>query len=139
MATRNFTVADVYDTASGFGAVVGKVFTWTGVLNGDVGLPIPSTYAAFVDRSFQFEGTFGAGGSATVEGSNNDDGTGGVGNYRALTTPQSTSVIAITAGGIAQVTEATQNMRPHVTAGDGTTNLTVTAYCTRHARRDVAP
>ena len=88
--------------------------TWATMANGDTGAPVQ--FDAFQDRSFQITGTFGAGGSATLEGSN--DGT----NYFALHNPQGT-VIALTAAGVVQVLEATLWIRPHVTAGDGTTAL----------------
>lgn len=127
------TYVTIPDQFGGGGAIAAIVVTWANMINGAVGLPIPKNLSAFVDRSFQAEGTFGSGGSVAVEGANNDDGSGTVGNYRALTNPQGTT-IAIGSGGIQQVTEAVQNMRPHVTAGDGTTSLTITA-CLRRAMR----
>ena len=88
--------------------------TWATMANGDTGAPVQ--FDPFADRSFQVTGTFGAGGSATLEGSN--DGT----NYFALRNPQGTT-IAITTAGLIQVLELTLWVRPHVTAGDGTTAL----------------
>lgn len=132
MATITPTYSDVYDAKGGNGHI-GFIIAWTPMLNTDVGKPIPKRYSAFVDRTFQVEGTFGAGGSVAVQGSNADDDTGSVGTYRALTDPQGTT-IAVTSAGIKQVTEACANMRPAVTAGDGTTSLTVTAFIRRAMR-----
>jgi hypothetical protein len=73
----------------------------------------------YADRSVQVTGTFGTGGSVSLEGSN-DDGT----TWKVLTDPQGNPV-TFTSAGIEQITEITQKVRPRVTAGDGTTNLAV--------------
>lgn len=91
-------------------------FKWTGLLNGDDGEAID--WAVFADRSVQVVGTFGAGGSVRIEGSN--DGT----NFVALTDPQG-NALDITAAKIEQLQELALKVRPRVTAGDGSTNLTV--------------
>lgn len=93
-----------------------RVVTWTGLLNGDDGER--AELAAFSDRSVQFTGTFGTGGSVTLEGSN--DGT----TYFALSDPQGVAITR-TAAGLKAVSELTRFIRPRVTAGDGTTSLTV--------------
>lgn len=91
------------------------VFTWTGLLNGDDGSPVD--WAVWPDRSVQFIGTFGAGGSISLQGSN--DGT----NWVILNDLQG-SVITKTSAGLEGIAEITRYVRPIVTAGDGTTNLT---------------
>lgn len=88
--------------------------TWAAMANGDSGTPVQLD--AFADRSLQVTGTFGVGGSCTLEGSN--DGV----NYFALHNPQGT-LIAQTAAGLVQILELTLWVRPRVTAGDGTTSL----------------
>lgn len=93
-----------------------RVVTWTGLLNGDDGEP--AQLATYSDRSVQVTGTFGTGGSVTVEGSN--DGT----NWFALSDPQGLAITR-TAAGLKGVSELTRYVRPRVTAGDGTTSLTV--------------
>lgn len=103
----------------------GQVITWTGLLNGDTGLPVDMN--AFGDRSIQVTGTFGAGGSVRPEGSN--DGT----NYVQLRDPTSTAM-ALTAADLKQILECSNFVRPNVTAGDGTTSLTVTIFCRRSVR-----
>lgn len=80
--------------------------------------------AGFSDRSIVVTGTFGAGGTLVWEGSN--DGT----NYVTLTDPQG-NALSITSAGVKAVTEAVIFARPRVTAGDGTTSLSVAAFCRR--------
>jgi hypothetical protein len=88
--------------------------SWTGLLNGDDGSSLE--YGAYTDRSVQFVGTFGAGGTIVLEGSN--DGT----TWVTLTDPQG-NAISKTSASIEAISEATRYVRPRVTAGDGTTNL----------------
>lgn len=103
----------------------GVVFTWAAMANGDTGGPIEA--AEFADRTMQFTGTFGAGGSVSGQGSN--DGT----NYATLADPQGNALTA-TAAKIEQVLECVRYLRPNVTAGDGTTSLTVTMFARRSIR-----
>jgi hypothetical protein len=97
--------------------------TWGNLQNGDLGSPL--SRAQWADRSIQVEGTFGSGGSLALEGSN--DGT----NYRVLNDP-GLNKLNITAAGITQINEITAFVRPHVTAGDGSTALTVTIVARRN-------
>lgn len=108
-------------TTHGTGAgTAGAQLTWGPMANGDTGAPAQLPGSG--DKSIAVTGTFGAAGSCTLEGSN--DGT----NFFALTNPTG-SVIAITSAGMQAVTEACIYIRPHVTAGDGTTSLTATVFC----------
>lgn len=106
MATRNYAVTEV--PGEGF------LVTWAGLLNGDDGQPYNGH--GLGDRSVQFVGTFGAGGTIVFEGSND------AATYASLTDPQG-NAISKTATGIEQVMEAARQVRPRVTAGDGTTTL----------------
>jgi len=99
-----------------FGDTGCNMVIWSGLLNGDTGNAIQMPGAA--DRSIQISGTFGVGGSVTIQGSN--DGT----NFVALTDPQG-NAITKTAAAIEQVSEVTRYIRPSVTAGDGSTSLVV--------------
>ena len=119
MATRAYTITEV---AGG-----GHLVQWTGLLNGDDGAPFVGAAAA--DRSIQFQGTFGVGGTIVFEGSN--DGS----NYQSLTDPQG-NAISKTAAALEAVAEvakpyvgATLSMYPagRVT-GDGTTNLVASLF-----------
>lgn len=96
-----------------------STFTWGPLANGDDGASVQ--YGAFTDRSIQFRGTFGTGGTVVLEGSN--DGT----NWQTLTDPQG-NVISKTAASIEAITEATRYVRPRVTAGDGTTAITAILF-----------
>jgi hypothetical protein len=89
--------------------------------NGNDGEPFQNPGSA--DRSVQVTGTFGAGGTVVLEGSN--DGT----NYRTLTDPQG-NALSFTSAGLEAIQEITRYVRPRVTAGDGTTSLTVTLCVT---------
>jgi len=91
-----------------------SLITWADLQNGDDGEAVQ--FGAFTDRSIQFGGTFGAGGTIVLEGSN--DGV----NYLPLTDPQGNPISKTTAA-IEAISEATRYVRPRVTAGDGTTNL----------------
>jgi hypothetical protein len=109
MATRQYTVTPIKTYGDR-----GHVLSWTGLLNGDDGAPVEMPGSA--DRSVQFLGTFGVGGTIVLEGSN--DGV----NYVVLTDPQG-NVISKAAAAIEGVLELTRWVRPRVSAGDGTTTL----------------
>lgn len=99
------------------------IYSWPLLTTTDTtGAPIG--IVAFADRCVQVTGTFGSGGSISVQGSN--DGT----NYAILKNAQGTAV-TFTAAGIQQVVELPRYMRPIVTAGDGTTSLTATLVARR--------
>lgn len=111
MATRNATITDASPTG------IAKLVTWTGLLNTDDGAA--ADWVDYSDRCFQVTGTFGTGGSCTIQGSN--DGT----NWAPLADPQG-NALTFTTQRIEQALELPRFVRPIVTAGDGTTNLTVT-------------
>ena len=95
--------------------------TWAPLANGDSGSPFQRP--DWADRTIQIFGTFGSGGTVLIEGSN--DGT----NWATLNDAFGTSM-SVTSASIKQLAEATLYMRPRVSAGDGTTSLTVIA-CAR--------
>ena len=121
MATIDFTYLD--DTGAQDGSV--GMYTWTPLTTTNTdGRPVFSTQ--FADRCVQVTGTFGAGGSVTVQGSN--DGT----NWSTLNTAQGAAVaITALASGLKQIVEVPRYMRPLVTAGDGTTSVSVTMLIRR--------
>jgi hypothetical protein len=90
--------------------------SWSPLQNGDQGDAIP--FSQYADKSVQVTGIFGAGGGVTFEGSN--DGV----NYAPLTDAQGND-LNFSAAKIEIVCEATYLVRPRVTAGDGTTSLSV--------------
>lgn len=126
MTTRAISLQDIRAGTPQFDpGVPAKVASWVGLLNGDDGDVIPTeAVLQYLDRTFQIEGTFGAGGTLLIEGSN--DGT----NWRTLSDPQGV-MLSITSAGIYQVIQVTLYMRPRVSAGDITTTLDVTALLRR--------
>jgi hypothetical protein len=92
------------------------VVGWAALANGDAGEAIP--FSQYTDKSVQVIGAFGAGGVLRFEGSNN--GT----DWAPLTDPQG-NPLDFSSAKIEMVSEATAWVRPRVTAGDGTTSLTV--------------
>jgi hypothetical protein len=99
----------------------GCTVVWAGIGNGSQGAPPTDVkrIGAWRQASFQVAGTFGMAGSVSLEGSN--DGT----TWVAL------SPAALTAAGFFAalgIMEHPRFIRPNVTAGDGTTSLTVTGY-----------
>ncbi len=92
------------------------IHVWANMANADVGDPVEMPGSA--DRSVQVTGTFGAGGNLRILGSN--DGV----NYSVLTDPQG-NALDFTSSKIEAVIELTRFIKPQVTAGDGTTSLTV--------------
>lgn len=120
----------------GQGDTDGYQVKWGPMLNGDIGLPVGSVIgdvagagvvnvgflAGYSDKTFQVTGTFGVGGSVQLEGTN--DGT----NWAILPAPTGAAGAGVTAAGITMNTAATIQYRAHVTAGDGTTSLTVTMF-----------
>ena len=119
MATRTA----VFDrTVSKDGSV--NLVTWAGLTNAtsDAGSAIMEAWRG--EKTFQVIGTFGVGGSLVVEGSNN--GT----DWSPLSIRQGTAM-SFTAAGFNRSQDQPIFVRPRVTAGDGTTNLTVIAACHR--------
>lgn len=80
----------------------------------------------FADMSVQVTGTFGVGGSVKIQGSNEATPT----TWADLNDPQA-NALAFTAAKIEQVLEMPRWIRPLVTAGDGTTSLTVILWARR--------
>ena len=117
---RPVTTAAVTIPANGDGTAV--ILSWPALPNGTDGTP--SEYSGYTTKSVQVTGTFGAGGSVSLEGSN--DGV----NWFVLTNPGATA-LTFTAAGMAVVVEATRYIKPVITAGDGTTALTVTVFARR--------
>lgn len=99
--------------------------SWSGLLNGDTGEPVE--LIDYADKTATITGTFGTGGSITIQGSN--DGT----NWFAMTDAQ-TSAVTKTAAAMEQLIENPRYVRPNVTAGDGTTSLAVQICCRRSVR-----
>lgn len=148
MATRNYTILK-HDTQSvkDFNALAlggqaiptdqHRVYLvqWTGILNGDFGnWFVPS--ALFTDRSVHIFGTLGVGGSISIEVSNEVAPTDGVaGNAVIVQEPFGNAALTVTAiPAFKQLGQACYAVRPHCTAGDGTTSFTVNLLLLTPAR-----
>jgi hypothetical protein len=94
-----------------------QLVRWLAIPNGDDGAGV--LFTPFADRSVQITGTFGAGGSVSIEGSN-DGGT----TWTVLKDPLG-AALTFTATGLRNVGDIAHRVRPRVTAGDGTTALNV--------------
>lgn len=104
-------VAPVIDTVDGT-RIMRAV--WSGLANGDTGNPMD--YPEWADRNLQVFGTFGAGGSLSLEGSNDKV------NWVTLHDVTGATLTFSTAG-VKMIVENVLYVRPVVT-GDGTTSLT---------------
>ncbi|SFT71423.1 hypothetical protein [Mesorhizobium sp. YR577] len=91
--------------------------TWTSLVNGETGNSASITRWSN-NKTVTVTGTFGAGGSVAIQGSN--DGS----TFVPLHDPRGVA-IAITTAGAALIEENPLFIRAVVTAGDGTTNLKV--------------
>lgn len=120
------TIAKGAISPGGIYAYQGPSFAmpWANMANGDVG---DNLFAGnFRPESVQVTGTFGVGGSVSLEGTN--DGV----NWSALL-DQAGNAITFTQAGLKFPAAGCLGVRPHVTAGDGTTSLTVTVFMRRQA------
>lgn len=111
MATQEYASNHPDNPSIGIGG-----WKWLLLLNGNDGAPL--LIDRRTDRSVQVSGTFGAGGTLVIEGSN--DGT----NYYTLNDLQGTA-LSFTSARLEGISEMPLYIRPRVTAGDGTTSLSV--------------
>lgn len=100
---------------------------WTGLLNGDDGSPLEWVDGA-ADSYVTVSGTFGVGGSVSMQGS--ADGV----TFDTMTEGGGTTAATFTAAGGGPLNGTPRYFRPIVTAGDGTTALTVTLSLNRYVR-----
>lgn len=96
-----------------------RVRTWTPLTttNSD-GDPIGYASNGMGGVTFQVNGTFGIGGAVAVEGSNNGA------NWYVLN-DQANAPLMFSGAGLKTVRDMPLYIRPRVTAGDGTTSITV--------------
>lgn len=132
MAVKNVTLTPSPNGATNFVRAVWRL------ANGDTGSLLESM--DFADGTVQIGGigsgtapdgasvaasVFGTGGSVTMEGSN--DGV----NFFALTDQQG-NAITKTASALEVIEEVPRFFRPNCTAGDGTTDITITLWARRN-------
>lgn len=94
--------------------------TWAALANGEAGQPV--SLHRYPDKTFQISGTFGAGGSVNIEGSN--DGS----NWNVLADING-NALTRNASGIDTISDNPFYIRANCTVGDGTTNLKITILC----------
>jgi len=94
--------------------------TWTGLANGDTGTPVSFPGAA--DVTVQVLGTFGTGGTVNLQGCLQQTPV----DYFSLKDPQG-NAMTYTSSDAEMVSQVTAHMRPNITAGDGSTDLTIIA------------
>lgn len=111
MPTTSYTSNHPDNPSVGIGG-----WKWEAMPNGNDGTPL--LIDRRTDRSVQVSGTFGAGGTVVIEGSN--DGT----NYYTLNDLQGTA-LSFTSARLEGISEVPLYVRPRVTAGDGTTSINV--------------
>jgi hypothetical protein len=107
---------------------IGWQVTWPNLTfaTNDTGAPLD--LEGFADRSIQVAGTFGSGGNVEFQGSN--DGA----TFNVLHDPYGGTLEFNGSNRITHLTEIPMLMRPAVTAGDGTTSLTVSMFIRRTNR-----
>ena len=102
-----------------YGNMAIYMIQWPAMANGDTGTPYIMPHAP--ERSVQIKGTFGAAGNCRIEGSNDKTSP----TWAALNDPFGTA-LNVTAAKLVQILENSYQIRPYITAGDGTTAITVT-------------
>ncbi len=105
----------------------GVMITWAGLLNTDTGEPV--AIPTLVEKSVQLSGTLGVGGSARIEGSNHIPPASPT--WGTLKDADGTDLNLNAIGMFRMVRETPYLIRPNITAGDGSTNLTVKMLLTR--------
>lgn len=100
-----------------------RIVTWTPMANSDTGTPYVAPQ--FSDASVQVHipsgGAFGAGGNVRIQGTNESSAPE---NWATLNDPQG-NALDFTMARIEAILEHVYQYRPNITAGDGTTSLTV--------------
>jgi hypothetical protein len=92
-------------------------FEWAGILNAENGNPIQA--AKWPTKAVHVSGTLGAGGSMSIQGSND------LANWVILRDSLGVALTFTALPGLRDVLENPQFIRAVVTAGDGTTNFKV--------------
>lgn len=114
-------MANITPASSNIGAHLTR-YIWETMLDGDTGLAVEM--GASADKTMQITGTFGAGGSVNIEGSN--DGT----NWEILEDADG-GALTFTSADLQLIRDNPQFIRANCTAGDGTTDLDVTIVAKR--------
>lgn len=117
MAEKNYTIKKITKDIEPE-LIGGILISWEGLALNDTGKPYECWMHS--DKSIQVSGTFGTGGKCVVEGSNKDDSP----VWATLTDPQGYA-LEIVGEKLKAILENPYQIRPNITAGDGTTSLNV--------------
>lgn len=105
------------------------IVTWTGLTFATTDVGDPVQLAAWSEKTFQAFGTWGAGGNVVIEGSNEPSNPT---NWSPISNRQGTTPFNLaSATSINTSQDRPIWVRPRVTAGDGTTNVSVIVACHR--------
>lgn len=107
------------------------IVKWTGLLNGDTGAPFVCSHLP--DKHFEASGTWGAGGKVAMQAAAEPALAPSV--WNTMRDPSQNVIELTSAAAVEQCLDNSYAIRPNVTAGDGTTSLTVRAVLTTQARR----
>lgn len=102
------------------------IFEWRNMAVGDVGEYF--VFPAHADRCWEVEGTFGAGGTVSILGTNNPTYPPPTPSANPIVHDPGTVTLTLTTGDTNRLKQQLENCyqgAPKVTAGDGTTLLTV--------------
>lgn len=109
---------------------------WASMANGDTGQPYIAPH--YPDKTVQVHGTFGVGGNARIQGTLEVSSPT---NWQTLSDPNGNDLnfdatkVTTNGKGVETILENVQQIRPNITAGDGTTSLTVRLQISTVARR----
>ena len=113
MATISYAVTRIKTFRENSHVILWETLTTTNDTGSNLEMPGSS------DRSVQVIGSFGAGGTLVIQGSN-DNGT----TWHTLNDPQG-NALSFTTAKTEAVLELTRLIRPFISGGDGTTDLDV--------------
>lgn len=105
------------------------LFSWGPMLNTDVGAPVQAP--SYPDKTIHVTGTFGVAGNCRLQGTAETAVVPA--SWQSLTDPQG-NILDVGVAKVEAVQENVHQYRPNITAGDGTTSLTVLLYCRGQAR-----
>ena len=107
-----------------------KIFQWVGLKSGDTGEPFPM--GSYSDKTIQVEGNFSGGASVSLEGTNNVNKASPV--YFTLHKTDLSHLTFSSPDGFA-IIDNPHMIRPNVSGGDGSTDITVSLYIISNSNR----
>lgn len=130
MAVRALVQVD-----TGWDNDAGQLYKWTGLLQTSSDSGAPLRIPAHSDITVQMLGTLGTGGVITMEGTLDNAAAPADAQYGGLNIPAGTALTLTAIAQVKQVLEHPLQIRPRVTAGNGTTNLECWVIVTKQWRK----